>query len=166
VLPSVIGLPAKYATLIPLVGLEVTTISYGSLDLALEFTGLKHLVDLFDANFDLFMMFMAAYLPTAFGASLSELGFLNETDFEFNVVPSGALTTAFATPAGGTTQTPASPSQATAASQKEKSRLKKMWLLTNSTLMVPVALALIVMYVAYKGVVDEKAELAAVRQDV
>src|SRR5262245_43472896 len=51
--PSAGGSPARYATLIPLVGLEITSISYGSLDLALEFTGVKHLVELFDANFDL-----------------------------------------------------------------------------------------------------------------
>lgn len=150
------GLPTKYHTLLPLVGLEFTNIGYGSLDLTLDITGIKNLVDLFDGNFDLFMMFMQTYLPTAFGASLSELNIPDE-DFQFDICPTSSLLSAFAAPAGGRP----------APTNTDRSyRMQAMWLLTNFSLVVPVLVALFIMYVAATQIARERDNVDALRRDL
>lgn len=159
------SLPTKYATLLPLIGLELTNISYGSLDLTLEIIGLNHLVDLFDSNFDLFSMFMQVYLPTAFCKSFHNLS-LDEEDFQFDVLPTPRLISAFSASSEILPPVVSSGPTEVTGNSDQSARVKTMWLLTNYTLVVPVLLSLGVIYVAARQVAEERSELHALRKDL
>lgn len=156
--PTPTSAQARAADLIPLIGIGIASMRYGSLDLMIEFAGAKHLVELFDGNFDVFMMFAQAYLPGAFDNALHQMNFIGDA-FLFDIAPMPELVSAFA--AYGSTM-PAPPPTGTAGG----GRARTIWQVANFTLLIPVALSLLVLYVAAKSVSEEKADLQQWRKDL
>lgn len=151
--PARTGLLPQHAALLPLVSFQLRQIEYGSLDLALEIAGIQQLAKLFDGNFDVFMMFMEGYLPVAFEETLAP--FHIDTEFLlFEAVPSQAVFADFASASR----------PSVAARMRDKA--ESMRLLVNGTLVIPVLLALAVLYVAAKNVAQERGELAALRKEL
>ncbi len=162
---------SRVDSLLPLIGIRIAEIRYGSLDLTIEFAGAKYLIELFDANFDVFMMFAQSYLPNAFHQTLKEMS-LEAEDFYFEVTPTNGLIAAFAgytyspqpAPNIGTQEPPheersSSTNVTSSPAFKTADRVNAIWKLTNFTLLVPVALSLIVLYTAAKALSDEKSDL-------
>lgn len=127
---------------------------YGSLDLAVEIAGARDLAALLDNNLDLFMMLMRAYIPYSFRQVTNVYG--NEDAATFDITASPELREAFE---GRPRRTPALP-------QAMGGREFAIWALTNGTLLPAVLLALLVCYVTYKGVAEERALAAASQQRV
>jgi hypothetical protein len=127
---------------------------YGSLDLAVEIAGARDLAALLDNNLDLFMMLMRAYIPDSFREVTNVHG--NEDVATFDISPSPELREAFEE----------RPRRALALPQAMRSREFAIWALTNGTLLPAVLLALLVCYVTYKGVAEERTIAAATQQRV
>jgi hypothetical protein len=164
IIPSI---EARAVSLLPFIGIRVASIQYNSLGLTIEFSGAHHLLELFDSNFDLFMMFAQTYLPMAFTGAMSEIG-LPGSDFSFLIAPTTRLATTFAssaiTPqlaAQAPAPTPTSPVTSVALD-----RAKAIWQIANFTLVVPVLLALLVLYLAGKTLSAEKSDLKEWRKEL
>lgn len=154
----------KFADLLPLVGFEVRTIEYGSLDLSIEIAGVQYLAKLFTGNLDVFMMFLKGYLPEAFTEALRPLN-LNAHGLSFDPQPSTGLLTAFATSTAPTGTPTEFPTVSKLTSEfSDKSRF--FWLIANGSLVVPVVLSLAVLYVAIKDRSEERLELRTALKDV
>lgn len=167
--------------LLPRIGIGVGEIRYGSLDLAIEFTGVKHLVELFDSNFDLFMMFARAYLPVAFSDTMRDLALDPDGQLIFQLAASPGLVRAFSPAPAAPTPAPSPPPtqpaadaetvivnhtmaagrQAGNAGTAALDRAKALWQISNFSLVVPVALALLVLYVYAKSLSDDRRDLRA-----
>ncbi|TCV83177.1 hypothetical protein EDE11_110136 [Methylomonas methanica] len=111
------------------------------------------------------MLCLRGYLPAAFDASLIALELFVD-DFSFHVLPSQTLMSTFAEPIGTTATLSGPPEPDTARVNPDRAdRMKSVWLLTNYTLAVPVLLALAVVYVAAKGLAEERNELQAIARE-
>ncbi len=123
---------------------------YSSLDFSVEIIGLRSLAQLIDNNFDVFMAMMSAYIPASFREAISFYGDADAISFE--LMPDEELRSAFehaparASSRGGSASSP---------------RDAALWLLTNTTLLLPVLLALAICYVTYKGLAEERAAMTA-----
>jgi hypothetical protein len=137
--------------LINLVQFDVSNVRYSSLDFALEIAGIKQLLELFNGDLDLFMGFLSAYLPVAFETTFE----LNDvSNLKFESWPTPDLVRAFG--ASGALGTVGSPSD----------RYRSIWLLANGTLIFPVLLSLLILYVAFKGLIDHREQLIGLTRDV
>lgn len=167
-------MPERFALLLPLVGFEVRYLNYGSLDLTLEIAGAKNLASLFEGNLDLFLIFLHGYLPAAFQTATN----LDPSGLTFNAFPSADLASVFASANAPVSPEPAPPMQPAHTPQPASpaptpspvppatDRLKSAWLIANYSLVVPVLLSLLVLYVWAKGLSEERAELQALHKEL
>jgi hypothetical protein len=166
----------RAAEFIPLIGIRVAGIRYGSLDLDIAFAGVKHLVQLFDGNLDVFITFAEAYLPEAFEEALEDLHF-HSTDksLSYEIQETHELKEAFekyggtitthaqdSTAAGGANVPAIVPLVETRGISQRAHELRKV---VNSSLILPVGLVLIALF-ATNMVSDEKKDLRELRDDL
>lgn len=120
---------------------------YSSLNLELSTGSFKQIAKAFEDDFDSFRVFLDAFVPVAFAGVFSEA---QSDRFDFTVSVPTSVEQAFRSGVReaaehATTPTAAVPSTATA-----RERAEWLWRLANGSLLVPVLLALIVMYMGMK----------------
>jgi hypothetical protein len=127
------------------VNFTVRIAAYSSLDLDLSIGSLKSVAEAFDNDFDSFRVFLEAFAPQAFGNVFSEET-ADSADFTVQVPVS--YKTAFTT---APQDNPSPPETATAKTNSPpnsttRERAEWLWRLANGSLLVPVLIALFVMY--------------------
>ena len=127
-------------------------IAYGSLDFSVEIAGIDHLAKLFDGNFEIFASFLSGYLPQAFASSLQPWTLV---PLEFEITPGRALRRSFKIHSESSTK-----DETSAESASFDAKARWLWLITNGSLVVPVLLSLGVLYVAARGLSDDRALLS------
>ncbi|MDJ0820311.1 MAG: hypothetical protein QNJ09_00705 [Paracoccaceae bacterium] len=128
---------------------------YGSLDLSIDLVGANNAISFFDNNFELFEVFLNSYIPRgcemAFVDAVQEVHGLplrpsmEKMDYEIKVNPAIPILL------DATPETVAEPRTRTATS-----RARWAWTLANSSLVVPVLLALAVLLVAVEVLMEER----------
>lgn len=128
---------------------------YSSLDLDLSVGSIEKLVDVFDGHFDSFRVFLEAFVPSAFAEVFTE-DFAD--GFHYSIQMPGSMSTAFSrTAAAGTRgHRESNPAVQSAATHKSEARERAEWIwkLANGSLLVPVILALLVMYYGLRLISD------------
>ena len=127
--------------------IEARVVGYGSMEVELIFGTVGKLVSAFDANVELFEMFLATYLPIAFSEAVP-LAARNsavleglQADFDFTTdIPLSLRQQFSALPV---------PPLRKSGDPAVFDRAKWAWAISNTTLVVPVLLALGVLYVAF-----------------
>jgi hypothetical protein len=125
---------------------------YGSLDFSVEIAGIDRLIKLFDNNFDLFRMFLDAYIPIAFQDTIDDWN----PKLSFEITALEQIREMF---------TLIAPQQQNAIitenkrEQNRDDRVKWFWTVANTSLILPVILALGVLYVQFKALSEERAQL-------
>jgi hypothetical protein len=139
-----------------IVGVKIE--SYSSLNLALLFGGAEQLAHIFDSNFDLFRVFLDAYIPIAFADVFGE-EFAGRMRYNVDV-PQAMEDMFYLTPPiiQNSSGQPNADSTApvVAPNSKVLDKAQWAWRLANYSLLVPFLLALFVMYYAVQ-------ELSSVR---
>jgi hypothetical protein len=123
---------------ISLISFRLFNLHYGSLDFSIEIAGLKHLVALFEGNFDLFDIFLSTYVPVAFAEAI---GYRDLNPTNIDIFSSPTLRSAFS--AYSTVPQPVT----TTPSPLMDPRMRWIWMITNGSLVVPILLSLAVLYV-------------------
>lgn len=136
---------------------------YSSLNFDIATGSFGQLATIFDDNFDAFRVFLDAFVPVAFGEVFSE-DFANQ--LEFSVVVPRSVEEAFYAAVGGAQSalTPTMPSAATSPPAPTTSdtrdqwgareRAEYLWRLANGSLLVPVVLALAIMFYGFSILAD------------
>lgn len=132
---------------------EVRNISYSSMTLGVAIAGVESLVRAFDANYDLFRIFLEGFIHPAFAAVVGQT-FAEQMQYE--IIPSPQLIAEFSSQPTTMASAPSSPAgPETSASfgrlpaqVGEKARFA--WGLVNTSLLVPVVFALLVCYLAFQ----------------
>lgn len=119
------------------VGFKARIKGYSSLDFSLEIAGAENLAKLLGGNFDLFMILLEAYLPSAFD-SIQNYEY-DKNPLLFETTATEDLIELFANEAGV---------QKTKTSVSRKANW--VWIVNNFSLLFPVLLALLVCYAALK----------------
>lgn len=126
---------------------------YNTLDLVIEVAGVGSLMKLLGSA-GVFELFLAAYLPDAFdGAFEGDYSPSRGLDFNLNLSP--GFVQAFSEDRLNTDM----PTGGRLARAGEIGR-RRLWLLTNGTLLIPFTLALGVLYVAHEDLASRRRELA------
>lgn len=132
---------------------------YSSLDLNVSVGSIERAAEVFDNNFDSFRVFLDAFVPVAFGEVFTD-SFADQHQFEISV-PSSLqttfekavkVTTAVRDAISGDVVPDIKTAPTGAVTSRE--RAEWLWRLANGSLLVPVILALIVMYFGLKQVAD------------
>ena len=128
---------------------EAKVTGYHSLGFSVAIQGLEKLVRIFDSNFDLFFMFLNAYIPIAFQAVFDDYDI--EDRYGFKLEFPEAVQSEF---------------QRTKPSRKSIGNIYKTasgdfraawyWTVANFSLLLPVILALVVLYVAFTVLAEER----------
>ena len=134
---------------------------YSSLELGLSVGSIEKAAKVFNDNFESFRVFFEAFVPLAFGAVFTE-GFADQLKFDIDLPSS--LQNAFETASekrkientgAAVVQSELAPNQSMPGSTRE--RAEWLWKLANGSLVVPLILALIVMYFGLKQVSEIRA---------
>jgi len=131
---------------------------YQSLEISVGIAGLQQLANVFDGNFELFLMFLNAYVPDAFNDTLYRWDIRDK--FRYEVVPDKETNLAFDRIGrdSSTIVGEAGDSSAVGA------RARLAWIVANTSFVVPVILALVVLFVVYRSL-DEERDLLSERMD-
>ena len=142
----------------PLFAFQVTGVSYGSLSLGLDVAGAKGLVEFFNNNFALFQTVLSQYAPLAFAVAATGHDTAYIDGLTCTVDAPKQVVDAF----DQSTPTPAAPG----ANQRGPSpapfnvqAINWAWVVSNTSLILPVALALAVVYMAFESLSSERAEV-------
>lgn len=127
---------------------------YSSLDLDLSIGSMEKLVDVFDGHFDSFRVFLEAFVPNAFAEVFTE-EFADGFDYSIRVPAS--MSTAFERSATAGKRAPRESAPATgrpdsAPKSDARERAEWLWKLANGSLLVPVVLALLVMFYGLRAI--------------
>jgi hypothetical protein len=135
----------------PAFAFKVVAFRYGSLKLDVDVAGVKGLLDFFNNNIDLLCVVLAQYAPVALARALT--GYQTIEGLDCSVEPSAELERAF-----------------TQSSERLKpSKLATInwaWLASNTSLLLPVVLALWVLYIAFQSVMSEREDLRKAEQSL
>ena len=100
------------------------------------------------------MMFLSAYVPMAFADTLP--GF-NVNNFDYQVTPDTSTHLAF--DRQSRSSAPIEPQ--VVSNSATSARARWAWIVANTSLVMPVVLALVVLFVIYRGVVNDRDVLSA-----
>ena len=118
---------------------------YGSLNLGIDVTGVDQLIGLFNNNFDLFSMFLSAYVPLALAESI-EWG-VRADNLDVTFVNAGSLHSLFIASGSNNLVVSGHPN-----AQEGNRKIVKdllIWGISNFSLLIPVALATAFIWLAY-----------------
>ncbi len=135
---------------------------YSSLNLGIDIAGAKELAGILGGNFDVFMMFASAYIPRAFADALDDS--IPEQAVDFEIKASGATREAFAgvnNATSGQFQQQPTPGPPQGGATKGRvailgKQIDFIWAVSNFSLLPLVLLTLLVCYVAYQGLAEER----------
>jgi hypothetical protein len=146
------------STSIPAFTFQVTGISYGSLSLGVDVVGVKGLIEFFNNNFALFHTVLSQYAPLAFAAAATgyDTGYIEGPTCSVNA-PQQVMD-AFSQ-AGSSPAAPDPNQQGTSSVPLKTQAINWAWVVSNTSLIVPVALALAVVYMAFQSLSNERAEV-------
>lgn len=131
---------------------ETHILKYNSLEASIVITGLSKLAELFDANADVFLRFLMMYVPVVFRTTFSDLSLRGYYNFDISIPE-------------GTKNRFARRSDVTEDKQKRTllERLRSsidqatgIWLVVNISLVVPVLLALVILFITFQGLIEER----------
>jgi hypothetical protein len=153
------GVESREEIAVPVFAFQVIGFRYGSLSLDIDVVGLKGLAEFFDKNIDLFRIVLSQYAPSALTMALGayEGGWIE--GLECAVQPTAEIDRAFDVPA----QQEAGISKAIqqpANSSRSLQSLNWAWIVSNTSLVLPVILSLIVMYLAFVSLEHERDRLS------
>lgn len=118
---------------------------YSSLNLDISVSGIAALADVFDRDFDSFRVFLEAFIPHAVGRV-----FWEETadllEYSTQIPPSFEASFKAATAQPLPAYAPANPATVAALPATPREKAEWLWKLANGSLLLPVLLALVVMY--------------------
>jgi hypothetical protein len=138
---------------------QVVGFRYGSLMLDVDVTGLKGLSRFFDKNIDMLQVVLCQYAPTAL--AMAAVGNDNSDAWidglECKIQVGQQLAAAFNSDTNSTTQTMPIPGSATS---KTVQSINWAWIVSNTSLVLPVLLSLVVFYFAFAGLDHERERLA------
>jgi hypothetical protein len=116
---------------------------YSSLGLLMWLEPIKEVVRLFEGNFDYFQIFLGAYIPIAFAQAVGDEAFADGMQYQVEVPPS--LRNQFSeVHTGGLGTQGAAPGAST-----QIGKANWAWIISNTSLVVPVLLAAAILYVAF-----------------
>lgn len=144
------------ASLLPLVNFKASVLGYHSLELGVAVAGAENLAKLFDDNYDLLAIFLGAYVPQAFEQTLSWYD-TSTSHFRFDV----SLEPEFVEDPVHRAQRDDGSPKAMSQSLPLSDRAHRVWMIANFSLVVPVLLALLVLYVAFNHVSVQQTDLVA-----
>jgi hypothetical protein len=130
----------------------VRDVHYSSLLFGLDIGPVETLATIFDNNFEAFQMFLAAYVPSAFGETFDGR-FADQHAFEISAVD---LSGRFAVPAPQVERPAVGTKPEPTTGSRQQQQAEWLWKLANGSLLVPFLIALIVMLYAVR-------ELARIR---
>ena len=142
---------------------DVENISYASLGFDLNVEPLDKIVKLFDNNFELFCIFLNSYIPQSFFHSIDIYD--NELPISVSIDFTDKYRDCFyqrQTPSNNYSQTVSS-EILNQASKRDKA--KWAWALANGSLLIPVILSLIILYIAFNKI-EKLNELHAKQYEV
>jgi hypothetical protein len=149
--------PAPSGT-IPMFAFQVTGLNYGSLSLGLDIAGVKGLVEFFDSNYALFQTVLTQYAPLAFAVAATGFDTAYIDGLTCTVNAPQQIMGAFNQ--GGSSLAAPDPSQQGTSSVPQKTQaINWAWVVSNTSLILPVALALAVVYMAFQSLSNERAEV-------
>jgi len=137
---------------------------YSSLNLDLATGSFEKLAKVFDGHFDEFRVFLEVFVPAAFG-DVFEQDFSNRLAFTATIPQSveDAFMEASSEPHTASTA-PAAPSLPTSIVATTRERAEWLWRLANGSLLIPVVIALVVMFYGVRMLSDiHKAQDEALR---
>jgi len=129
---------------------RVSGIRYGTLSFDLGIGGLTSIAKLLDHNFDLFKMLTETYVPQAFSYTFDLLSEPEKaSSLVFSYTPSQSIAEAFTnlSPLTLPSSLPISPTSPPPQTSEHEEKLKWFWLVSNFSLVVPVLLSLLVLWV-------------------
>ena len=147
------------AALLPLVFFEARVLGYSSLSLGVEIAGVKQLAELFDGNYDTFMMFLRQYVPLAFSYAAQPF---STGDLCFEIAVGPGLREEFVRDVRSHSGNAVSRGSA----MEMPAKAYSFWLIANASLVVPVLLALVILYIAARTVSEEHRQLSDFRESI
>jgi hypothetical protein len=142
----------------PSFAFQVTGINYGSLSLGLDVVGAKGLIEFFNNNFALFQTVLSQYAPIAFAVAATGYDTAYIEGLTCTVNAPRQVSEAFSGPdsrAGS-----ADSIDDKVAVPMRGQALNWAWIVSNTSLIFPVILALFVIYMALQSLTNERAEMS------
>jgi hypothetical protein len=151
-IPAYSELLNRYAEL-SLVLFQARITSYSSMTVGLTIAGVEHLVRAFNSDFESFRIFLEGFIHPAYEDIVGER-FANQ--LRSVLTPSAQLISEFNAPSAPLPSSPSvppasdktPPTETRASQAAEKARFA--WILANTSLVIPVLLALVVLFVAFQ----------------
>lgn len=143
---------------------QVRIQGYSSLNFSLEMSSLSKVVELFNNNFDLFRMFLDAYIPRSFESSVEKFETTGKLDFEIKNIPTELITAFNQDVSKNESNTNVPIVQQKGSSNNDKSQW--IWAIVNGSLLVPLFLALIIFYFAFVNLANERKEFQELQKEM
>jgi len=118
------------------------------------------LADFFDKNSDLLRIVLCQYAPTALAMAASGNGGASIDGLECRLQSAPELELAFASPSPTVPGTGTTTQGANTVSSKSLETLNWAWIVSNTSLVVPVVLSLVIVYFAFVGIEHERDRLS------
>lgn len=146
---------------------QVRIQGYSSLNFSLEMTSLSKIAELFDNNFDLFKMFLDAYIPRSFEQAVENFDTEGKFDFEIKNIPTEIITAFNQSSSKNIVPTIAPISPTSTIQQKNSNNDKSQWIwaIVNGSLLVPLILALAIFYFAFVNLANERKEFQELQKE-
>jgi hypothetical protein len=144
---------------VPGFSFQVNGLSYGSLTLGVDVSGIKGLAEFFDHNYDLFKTVLSQYAPLAFAVAATGYdtasieGLSCAADVPRRMAEMLSQNGETKTSGKSTTDNAGNPSSL------RTQAINWAWIVSNTSLILPVALGLAVIYMAFQALVNERDEL-------
>lgn len=159
----------KKIELLSQVFFQVRIQGYTSLNFSLEMTSISKIAELFNNNFDLFRMFLDAYIPRSFENSVNNFDTEGKFDFEIKNIPT-ELINAFnqSAPLNNTPTAALIPSNSAIQPKNSNNSDKSQWIwaIVNGSLLVPLFLALVIFYFAFVNLANERKEFQELQKEM
>lgn len=130
-------------------------IGYSSLEIGLLISSVEKASKLFDGEYDTFLGFLEAYVPQAFSNSTPfDSTMCHEMKFEYETSPEFKMNFSSHQQQKDGAQLPVVASQPMTRIDQAEQRLDRLYKIINGTLLVPVAVSLVVIYLGFKMYTD------------
>ncbi|HXS93644.1 MAG TPA: hypothetical protein VN736_03505 [Candidatus Limnocylindrales bacterium] len=144
----------------PSFAFQVAGFRYGSMTLDVDVAGLKGMAEFFDKNIELLQVVLCQYAPAALAMAAGGNGnggdtWIDGLDCKIQTGPQFAAT--FNSDTNATTQPMAIPGSP---ASKTLQSINWAWIVSNTSLVLPVLLSLVVFYFAFVGLDHERERLA------
>ncbi len=150
----------RSAVPLPAFAFQVAGFRYGSLSLDVEVAGLKGLTEFFDKNSDLLRIVLCQYAPNALAMAVGGNGRASIDGLECKIQSSPEMDRPFTSLPSAPTGTTANTQPADSGSSKKLESLNWAWIVSNTSLVVPVILSLVIVYFAFVGIDHERERLS------